>query len=68
MGENHKTCKHPGCTCRVDESTDFCTPSCATAASGGMRDTCACGHPGCTNSASQASAEGRPATTMGKSY
>ena len=31
---------------------------------GSMRDTCACGHPGCANSTSNASAEGRPATTL----
>ncbi len=68
MSQQKKTCRHEGCTCPIDPDTEYCSPSCATAASGSMRDTCNCGHPGCAKSASNASAEGRPASTITQWY
>jgi hypothetical protein len=64
MANEPRRCAHQGCACRVDENTRYCSAGCETAAAGGTRDHCPCGHPGCANSVSNASSEGRPASNI----
>ncbi len=62
-----RQCAHTGCTCPAEPDSEFCSAGCRTAELSGMKDACPCGHPGCEHSTSNASAEGRPASTITQS-
>jgi hypothetical protein len=43
------TCKHQGCSCKVQDRQPYCSKHCSEASQGsaGRSSGCACGHPEC---------------------